>query len=450
MRQDIMPENGSSLTTRPLFVSQPCPPSAPCADATRKNVKREPYNPLRLSNSEAAELVEAKAAADGDMAAARPGIDTAVRAVLAREHESRNALHTLEVFVRSADTAHGRIAVDRVRARHEHDGAEDRRRRPKWARWALWLAVPAAGIYDTAFFTTVFLRLVDAAPDPSSVEFYIAMVPGVMITVALLAAGHWLANAFVRARAHTERDPARISLSRRLGCLIIRREPAPRTRARDDLPWPLWVLPVAFAVLVLGTLTMWADIRAASSDAEQVSVPAIAVALLLLMFSITAVVVKTVHYNPFADAARDAARELKAATRSGAAVVTTTSAAVAEFETTNRRLRGVLDDLAARANRRIDEAWSAILRDRHQHGLAGTVAPPFEEHDARAGGPFERHPLFDGLSEPTVWLGPVHEGRAMLRDDAVRHDGERLRALLAALTAQRTIPSIVDGETSHG
>lgn len=444
-----MPENGSSLSTRPLFLSQPCPPSAPCADANRKDAKREPYDALLLSNSEAAELVEATAAADSDMAAARPSIDTAVRAVLAREHESRSALHKLEAFVRGEDTAYGRAAVDRVRARHEHDGAEDRRRRPKWARWAVWLAVPAAGVYDTAFFATVFLRLVDAAPDPGSVEFYIAMVPGVMITVALLAAGHWLANALVRARAHTERTPERIWFRTRLRCLFTKRKPVPRKRARSDLPWPLWLLPVAFAVLVLATLTIWAHNRAVSTDAELTSVPTAAVALLLLLFSITAMVVKTVHYNPFADDARDAARALGAAVKRGDAVVTGASAAVTEFETTNRRLHGVLDDLAARASRRVDEAWAAIMRDRHQHGLAGTIAPPFEKGGAPDEDPLARHPLFDRMPEPTVWLGPVREGRAMLRDDAVRHDEERLRALLAALATQRTVTSTKDGGSTH-
>lgn len=443
-----MPENGSRFTTRPLFLSQPCPPSAPCADAKRKDTKRESYDRIQLSNSEAAELVDAKAAADGEVAAARPAIDTAVRAVLEREHESRNALHRLDTFVRGADTAHCRDAVRRVRARHEHDGAEDRRRRPKWARWAVWLAVPAAGVYDTAFFATVFLRLVDAAPDPRNFEFYIAMVPGVMITVALLAAGHWLANALVRARAHTERTPERISFRTRLRCLVTRRELTPRTRARDDLPWPLWLLPVVFAVLVLGTLTIWAHNRAVSTDNEVTSVPTVAVALLLLTFSITAVVVKTVHHNPFADAARDAERELHTAIRNGDQVVADASAAVAAFETSNRRLCGVLDDLTARAIRHVDVAWSAILRYRHQHGRAGTIAPPFEQSGAATDGPRARPPLFDGMPEPTVWLGPVQEGRTMLRDEAVRAAGERLRALLGALAAQ--CASDEDGGQSDG
>jgi hypothetical protein len=163
------------------------------------------------------------------------------------------------------------------------------------------------------------------------------------------------------------------------------------------------------------------------------------VALLLLMFSMTAMAVKTVHYNPFADTAQEADRELGAAIEDGARVVAEASAAVAAFETTNRRLRGVLDDLSASAVGRLDAAWTAILRDRHQHGLAGTIAPPFAVNDVATDGPRVRHPLFDRVPEPAVWLGPVHEGRTMLRDEAVHEDGVRLRALLADLADQRAV-----------
>jgi hypothetical protein len=58
-------------------------------------------------------------------------------------------------------------------------------------------------------------------------------------------------------------------------------------------------------------------------------------------------------------------------------------------------------------------------------------------NDVATDGPRVRHPLFDRVPEPAVWLGPVHEGRTMLRGEAVREDGERLRALLADLAGQR-------------
>ncbi len=430
-----MTENGSRVVTTPLFVSQPCPPSVPC-HGTTPGVKPSPYDRVQLSNAEAAELVRAKTAADEEVAAARPSIETATRELLDRESAATDALHRLDTFARSGDLAAGRDAVLRTRREHDGDGPEDRRRRPGWARWALWLAVPAAGIYDTAFFASVFLRLVDAAPDPRNPEFYIALVPGLMITVALLTAGHWVAEALVRSRAHQERGPEFVPFTTRVVCLVLRRPPTPKKRGRSDLPWPRWAVPVVFAVLVLGTLTVWAHNRAVATQAEASSTPTAAVALLLLMFSMTAVAVKVVYYNPFADSARDAAKALRRAGRRGDELATAAGTAVAEFDAANQRLRGLLGDLAARASRRLDAAWDAILRERHEHGLAGTIAPPFGS--GGNGTPPERHALFADLPEPAIWLGPVHEARTMQRDDEVQAVRERLSALLAELAAQRT------------
>ncbi len=427
-----MTENGSHTTTRPLFVSQPCPPSAPCPGATPES-KPEPYDRVQLSNREAAELTDAKTAADGAVAAARPAIDGTVRELLDRQRDAGTALHRLDVFAKSGNLARDRDAVRRVQERHEHDGPEDRTRRPGWARWALWLTVPAAGIYDTAFFATVFLRLVDGKPDLASPAFYVALLPGVVITVALLAAGHWLAEALVRARSHTERRPERVPFGVRLGCLLLRRRPTPRKRALDDLPWPRWLLPGAFALSVLGTLTVWAHNRALEAQVEATSVPTTAVALLLLLFSLTALAVKAIYHNPFADTARAADRRLTDAAARSDKLAADAGAAVAEFEAANGRLRGLLDDLTAQAARRIDQAWTGILRERHEHGLAGTVAPPF----ATCGPGADRSPLFDGLVEPQVWLTPVQVAREFLRDDEVTADRERLRALMAELAAQR-------------
>jgi hypothetical protein len=425
MRQDVMTENGLPTATKPLFAIQPCPPSAPCAGASRQAVAPKPYQREQLSNAEAATLTTAKAAADGVVAAARPSIDATSRALLEREQAAGAALHRLDLFTRGGALATARDAVRTVVARHEHDGPEDRRRRPAWAKWALWLTVPAAGIYDTAFFAAVFLRLVDGEASLSSPEFYIALLPGVVITVALLVAGHWLAEALVRARAHTERTPSRTLPWRRA---------TTRQRAKDALPWPHWLLPVVFAVLVLGTLTLWAHNRALESQSAAVTVPTIGVALLLLMFSLTAVAVKAVYHNPHADTARAADRQLTGATTRADHLTTAAGTAVADFESANSTLRGLLDDLTAQAFRRLDHAWNDILARRHEHGLAGTVAPPFAAPDRAVDG---RTPLFDGLVEPPVWLTPVDEARTALRDKEVTEARDRMKTLLRALATQR-------------
>ncbi len=436
-----MTQNGTtsigSRTAGPIHLTQPCPPGMPCAEVIPQP-HRETYPREQLSNAEAAELTQAKAEADAMIAAARPAIDTAVGTLLRRERTVEATLYRLSAFAGSAALRHSRDDVRRVRERHEHDGPEDRRRRPGWVRWALWAAIPAAALYDTAFFAAVFLTLIDSRPDPTSVTFYFALLPGVIITFALLAAGHWLGEAFVRARAHTERTPERVPFATRLLCVLLRREAVPRQRARDALPWPRWTLPVVFAVLVIGTLGIWAYNRALQSEAGEVNVSKPAVAMLLLTFTVTAIAIKVVYHNPFADSARDADRRLARTMLRVEELTAAAGTAVADFEAANVRLGGMLDDLTARAFGRLDLAWQRILQKRHEHGRAGTVAPPFTAPEP---GSTERSPLLEGLAEPRVWLTPVHVAHRSSRDDEVRSVRKRLRDLTDEVGAQDVTPN---------
>ena len=257
------------------YPPKPCPPSAPCYPPTPgRAVESKPYQRDQLSNGEAAVLTKAKTDAETDVVNAGPGINTLVSTLQDRDNGAMTALHTLELFVNSERLASADSELRLVRLRHRHDGPEDRRRRPSWVRWALWLSLPAASIYDTAFFATVFLKLVDntfAVTNPIS---YIALLPGVVITVALLVTGHWLAEAITRARAHVERTPQRARFVSRLAGWLLRRPPIEQTREPDGLPWPRWVLPIGFGFLVISTLAIWAINRAPSGSPYSTLAPA--------------------------------------------------------------------------------------------------------------------------------------------------------------------------------
>ncbi|HEX2132694.1 MAG TPA: hypothetical protein VHH15_14150 [Actinophytocola sp.] len=409
-----MTENGA----RTLYLHTPCPKGMPCHGAPPEpSVEHPAYRRDELNNEEAAEVVAARTAADRTVAAARPEIDAGVAALLDHERAAADALRRLHVFLQGGALARRWADVRRVWHRHRSDGAEDRRVRPAWAKWALWLAVPAAGLYDTAFFAVVFLTLVDVEPSPTNPVFYVALLPGVMVTVALLVAGHWLGEALFRSRERAERS------------LIRKRRRRPhRQRERDDLPWARWWLPTGFGLLVLGTLALWAVLRARDSQTGAVSTPTDAVTLLLLLFSVTAIAVKAIYHNPHADSARGADRRLAAAGATGDTLATDAGVAVAAFAAANERLRGLLAELTAQGSRHLDQAWEHILRRRHEHGRAGPHAPVFE--------PGRRRPLFGALAEPPLWTEPIEDGRQLLRDDEVTAARERLEHLRAELVEQ--------------
>lgn len=418
------------------YPPKPCPPSAPChAPAPDRAAEPKPYQRDQLSNAEAAVLTKAKTDAETDVVNAGPGINALESTLQHRENEALTALLTLELFVNAERLASAASELRRVQRRHRNDGPEDRRRRPSWVRWALWLSLPAASIYDTAFFATVFLKLVDNNFTVTNPMSYIALLPGVVITVALLVTGHWVAEAIARARAHVERTPQRVRFRSRLAGWLSRRPPTAQTREPDSLPWPRWALPIGFGFLIISTLAIWAINRAHdATTGGQASTPALAVALLLLMFSLTAIAIKVVHHNPFADSMRAAERELSATTQCQQETVTAATTAVGDFATVNRQLHDLLDDVEFRAWRHFDQAWSHILEQRHAHGLAGNVAPPFAQGATGAG----RHPLLVGIVEPEARAELVHSARKSLRDAQVTAARERLERLLARLAKQLT------------
>jgi hypothetical protein len=440
MKQDDMTDNGTNgrrqATSGPLHLIQPCPPDIPCPGSASR-VAPSPYDLNTLSNEEAAELTEAKVRADLVVAGARTAIDGAVKTLLAREGDMTTALHRLATFVVSRDLAECRDSVDRVRRRHEHDGPEDRRRRPGWTRWAVWFTVLAAGIFDTAFFAAVFLRMVDEQANPTSVTFYVSLLPGVIITVGLLAAGHWFAEALLRSRSRSERRLEHSPFAARLVGLLLRRKPTSRKREPDSLPWSRWLLPVCFVVVVVGTLGVWAYNRALESTGKPVDVPTSAVALLLLMFSIIAIATKAIYHNPFADSARVADRRLEVMEKRAERTVADAGTAVADFDAANRQLRGLLDELAAAASRTLDQAWQRILLRRHEHGLAGPIAPAFAASRPDLDS-MDRQPLLDALVEPRVWLAPLREARDALRDAKVDRARADVHKLVDKLATQRT------------
>ncbi|MEA5364476.1 hypothetical protein VA596_33435 [Amycolatopsis sp., V23-08] len=431
-----MPENGSHSDGHPPSLLSPvrCPPKAPCADQAQ-----ETYEATQLSNAETAELVKAKIAVQQELSEARPQLDHAVAELRRVEGESKLALHALGRFTHSGELADRHAGVRRIWRRHENDGPEDRRRRPRWLRWVLVPAVIAAGAFETAFLARIFANLVnmDISLNPVS---WAALLPGLLIVTAVLVVGHLLGEAWARARAHSERDATRDRLIPRL-LAFIQLTKGSRQRSADDLPWPRWPVALLFTLLVVGTMGIWAYIRAVQAQDKVNEILNVAFALLLLMFTLTAIAVKVISHNPFADAEKDAESRSKETGERHDNLVTGAESAVGRFGTANRALQSLLDDKAAATDLHLDAAWTRILERRDLHGLAGTVAPPFaefaeEDTDANRQRCNGRHRLFHDLVEPWISLAPLDSARQHLRNAEVAKAELDLATLLDDLRKQ--------------
>lgn len=424
------------LLTRnlPFYPAQDCPPSAPCGQRLSGPAEKVAYEANQLSNAEAAALKRAALSAQAELDSAKPRVDTAVRRLAQAEGRFVTAKHLLVAYARSWRVGHAVDAAEAVRHRHLHDGPEDRRHRPRWARVLLWPTVLVAAVYDTAFFSAMLLRLIDAPSSVHDLRFWISLLPGVMITVGLLATGHWLAEALTRARAHRERRPTRTTLLARLVAWRRHRPARVDEREAQDLPWPQWVLPVAFTMTVLGILLVWAHIRGQVGPNEEAQPHPQAIALLILMFSLSAIAIKMIHYNRFADDAATTKAAVRKARWAYLHLRFLARRAVDGYVARGQELTSLLDVLESKTRQHIDAAWVGILEDRERHGLASAVAPDLVDVavvECHTGEPCP-HPTFTELGEPQVCLRLIQGARAGL--DA--HDFGSARAQVAAVLTE--------------
>jgi hypothetical protein len=433
------PTNTPLPRNLPFHPPQDCPPTAPCAQQPTRRAERKPYEPNQLSNAEAAVLKRATMAAQAELDSAKPRIDAAVAQLVEAEGRFRKQTHRLLAFAGSRRVAQVTAAQEHLRLRHEQDGPQDRRHRPRWARVLLWPTVLFAAVYDTAFFSSMLLRLIDEQASVRNVIFWVSLLPGVMITVALLAAGHWLAEALARSLAHRERRPTRITRRARLAGLLRRRPPRVDEREPQDLPWPQWALPILFAGTVLGIVAQWAWLRGRLSDSADMLPEAGAIAVLILLFSLSAIAIKMIHYNPFADDAAAKLWDVRRARHAYRWVLRKATAAADRYVAKGHHLASLLDVLESRTRQRIDQAWVGILDDRDRHGLATMIAPALVDaagQTCRTSPEPCAHPTFNELGEPQVCLRLVMNARGVLGGHDLVGARTRLAEILEDLENQ--------------
>ncbi|MFJ1913460.1 hypothetical protein ACIOGX_16250 [Streptomyces sp. NPDC088147] len=326
----------------------------------------------------------------GQLAAAR------ARAIGAHAR-TEEAVQSLARFEAAASLRTTRAAQEAVETRHAADGAEDRRRREMWIRLLRWPVVAAMAVFDAWYFMRVFQYLTTSEEAVSLIEQSVSFLPGVILALALMLSGHAIAAPLHRVReqlrALRERRPV-LSL---LGSLS---------------------LPALYLASVLLTVTVWAVLRARDTGAgEEVEGARYApgwVAVLMLVLAITAVAMKVVAHNPYADSAAEARRGLLRARMAYAWQVRRAGEALREHERAWSDLCALRDELASHVRLENMRAWeAAILTARMLHGQAGHLppAPAALRSGAESQAPTAvwMAPLFADVVEPPPELGPLVE-----------------------------------------
>ncbi|RKR87250.1 hypothetical protein BDK92_1524 [Micromonospora pisi] len=406
----------------------------------------QPYEVRQLSHAEAARLARAAVSADETLSAAHHPIRHAGDALLDAWHRARSAIQRLSVLESEQELLIAATAKRTVVERHARDGAEDRTARTKWLKpGVVWTVIMLSALYDTFFFATSFRDALDAVDDLSTPEFWVSFIPGVAIAVALILSGSWLAVPLFRHRLRAERRRQRGRLNWRI---VLRRtfvdwRPEEQEREPDDLPWPSWPLPVAFATLVVCVLGLWAWLRGADMQ-DELRWPMVA---LLLLLTLAAIALKASAHNPYADRAEAVERELVEVTGRYRTLEAEARTSLGAHGKAWQEMHVVTEDAAAAARRPVVQAWAEIADDRARHGLTGMIAPDFAALDEEDVAGCQ---LFDGLGGPPLRTRVLRYGREAIAQYHPDRLAEDLDQQLARLNAQLSTGLGEAGSTGNG
>ncbi|MGW5441711.1 hypothetical protein [Streptomyces asiaticus] len=353
-------------------------------------------DPEHLDNGEMRVLLRAARQVADIVSHNREQLAAARARTIGTHARTEEAIQSLARFEATASLRTARVALDAVEARHAEDGAHDRRRRETWIRVLRWPVIGAMAVFDAWYFMQVFQYLTTSEEAASPAEQTVSFLPGVVLALALMLSGHTMAAPLHRfreyVRSRTEHRPGRALLAS-------------------------LALPVAYLIAVLFTVTVWAALRARDTGAGETTGVRYApawVAALMLVLAFTAVAMKVVAHNPYADSAVEARRGLLRARWTYAWLVRATGTALREHERAWSDLCALRDELASHVRLESMRVWeAAILTARMVHGQAGQLPP---DPAALPGGASAQpsaapwmSPLFANVTEPPPELGPLVE-----------------------------------------
>jgi hypothetical protein len=244
-------------------------------------------------------------------------------------------------------------------------------------RWLVWVTVGLAGIFDTTFVGNLVQRILGVGT--GSLMYYLAYLPGIGMALCLLAAGTVLGEHLFRRRSRiNQRGTRRMTPWLALRRLFWDWRPDPQTREPDDLPLPRLFGPVLFTVLIVGLLGTGAYVRAILAGQSFVRLASLQpmFVILLLLLSISAIAVKALSHNPYADSAKDAQLLVERATRESMVLIEQARDSLSRHTRTWIRLKSTMASAEGNARRVVEQACARILEDRWHRGAGGPLQLP--------------------------------------------------------------------------
>lgn len=367
----------------------PCPKSfLPLVGPDGPRPAGRPADPV--DSREHAVLMRAFAQANNGLAKAQRNLGELGTTLVDTFQSALTAIDAVERFTvgRTAGEARNRVRV--VRRRHASDGPEGlRRSRRPWS-WLQWVMLALSALFDLPFVGQATAQALSVGPGGpwQNVVYVLSFLVALGVSTLQFALSCWLARSLFRLRV---RDARRTERVRRAPWPALRhalRLDGPRTETRrpDGLPWSAPVLPILANLLLLGLLATTAYTRTDQSNPLAFDTAGTVMAVFLIVsLGLATSVTAFLAYNPYAEADKSASDTASAAEESTDRLVSEARQRLVSHSTSWHRLRSALEQAEADARRAVDDACVAIVEERADSGVAGTMELPLRGHAWPAG-----------------------------------------------------------------
>lgn len=368
--------NGWTVTTpRPSWTAPlPCSntPSAPAALPPEPTIQQ-------IDDVEAAALLRAFKQANASLARAHETLHEKSKEMLASFQDAAHAIDGVARYTAGGSIGRATDLDEEIERRHAADGPESRRRR-RVPGWLVWPPLAASAIFDGAFVGLVVQQMLNVGKQ--DVVYYLAYLPGGGMALALWATGTMLAENLFRHRDRSSRRPQRERLTpwtvaKRLFWLW---RPERQQRQPHDLPWPRLSIPFLLTVLVLALLGVFGYVRAAlaiRNFPELKSVLPIFV-ILLVMLSVSAIALKVLAHNPYADSSAEAAEAMLRTQQAASASRKRANDGVARHTAEWNAFQAAIARAEGEARQVLEEGCALLLDARGRRGRRGTLRLPLD------------------------------------------------------------------------
>ncbi|MEW1774652.1 hypothetical protein [Streptomyces sp. NPDC086777] len=341
-----------------------------------------------MDSQEHAALTRAFTRGNTDLAKAQSSLGEMGDALHETFQSAREAIDVVRWFAARRSAGQARDDVKEVRNRHAADGPEDRRhgRRP-W-KWLRWVMLVLSSLFELPFVgeaVVLLLDLPDAHGLANTAIHAFGYLAAIGVSCLQFAMASVLARSLFRLRERNDRRLARVRRAPWAAWRYLWRLDGPReeTRRPDDLPWPGLTLPVLGNALLVGLLAATAHSRAKQSN--QVTATFGENGYLMAVFVLTALSLATLTtavlaHNPYAESCKKAKKDLSSAEGQVRMMVPAARERITAHAASWHRLSAAVEWAAAEARRVVDDACAAIVDERAETGLAGTLRLPLREY----------------------------------------------------------------------